>query len=360
MRSWPEPGPGGEPPRPVEMAGSFSTERLPPHQQFEAWRTRVGPVVDLAPLEDARAGCVATHSLWSLGAMAYSAVKAPALGFSRPAAAIRRDWIDHWMLLSVSGGSATFRVDDRVVVARPGAPVLLPFGRPHAGRRTEGNWRALFLPRDAFPRLSERLDLAPVHVVKAPYGHLLEDFMAWLDSALPTFGADDAATLPHAVSALLALSLGAAPNADDRGGETDLRDCIALARRERVNRLIRANLNRHALGPRMLCREAGMSRSTLYRLFGDCGGVAATIQRERLRAARTALSDPSDGRSIREIAEALAFSDASTFSRAFRGAFGLSPREARLAALAGAAPGRCSPAGSHGETDSFCTFLRRI
>ncbi|WP_232818425.1 hypothetical protein [Elioraea thermophila] len=70
-----------------------------------------------------------------------------------------------------------------------------------------------------------------------------------------------------------------------------------LSRRERVRRPIRSNLGLHRrLTPRQLCRMSGLARSLLYRLFEGQGGVASVIQREHLRAAHSALSDPHDDR----------------------------------------------------------------
>ena len=81
-----------------------------------------------------------------------------------------------------------------------------------------------------------------------------------------------------------------------------------------------------------------MSRSNLYRLFEDTGGVARYIQRERLLEAHAVLTDPATKKSISAIAEDLRFADASSFSRTFRREFGHSPGEVRSAALAGQAP----------------------
>jgi AraC-like DNA-binding protein len=80
-----------------------------------------------------------------------------------------------------------------------------------------------------------------------------------------------------------------------------------------------------------------MSRSNLYRLFENTGGVARYIQRERLVEAHAVLSDPATAKSISAIAEDLCFADASSFSRAFKREFGLSPGEVRAAAVAGLA-----------------------
>ena len=95
-----------------------------------------------------------------------------------------------------------------------------------------------------------------------------------------------------------------------------------------------------------------MSRSNLYRLFEDTGGVARYIQRERLFEARAILSDPSTTRSISVISEDLCFADSSSFSRAFKREFGYAPSEARHAAISrpelGVTPKiRVPPRGGH-------------
>lgn len=338
----------------------FSTDPLPAHQQFEAWRARVSSLIDLSPEGDPRLGYAASNRLFNLGAMAYSPVIAPAVGFSRTAAATRRDSIDHWMLLCVSRGSATYRVDDRVVVARPGVPVIVPMGRAHSGWRTDGEWKALFLPRHTFPDITAQLDGVPALALDTPFGRLLDDFLVSFDRALHAMSADQLPRLPRVVSALLAAAVGDLHAPGRRRVEQKRSEVVDIARHERIRQLIRANLRSHTLGPRALCRMTGLSRSALYRLFEDQGGVAATIQRERLRMAHAVLSDPSDRRPIQEIAEDLAFADASTFARAFRAEFGCAPRDVRHAALVGAPlPSARADAPSWGAAD-LVGLLRRL
>jgi len=105
-----------------------------------------------------------------------------------------------------------------------------------------------------------------------------------------------------------------------------------------VRQVVRKHLRTPIFGPAILCRLVGMSRSNLYRLFEDIGGVGRYIQRERLFEAHAVLTDPTNTQSISAVAEDLCFADASSFSRAFKRKFGHSPGEVRSAALAGLPP----------------------
>jgi AraC-like DNA-binding protein len=127
----------------------------------------------------------------------------------------------------------------------------------------------------------------------------------------------------------------------------------------RVRSLIRQQLRSAMLRPERLCRLAGVSRSQLYRLFEPLGGVARYIQAERLRAACRALADPMDARDIAAIAEDVGFFDHSSFSRVFRREYGCSPRDFRVAALAGQAVATTRGASAP-RPASHAELLRRL
>jgi AraC-like DNA-binding protein len=110
---------------------------------------------------------------------------------------------------------------------------------------------------------------------------------------------------------------------------------IDLTLMERVRQAVRKNLRSPSLGPDKLCREAATSRSQLYRLLEREGGVARYIQRRRLSEGFSILCDRSTSFSIGKVAEMLCFADGSSFSRAFRREFGMSPRDVRASAIGG-------------------------
>ena len=100
-----------------------------------------------------------------------------------------------------------------------------------------------------------------------------------------------------------------------------------------------------------------MSRSQLYRVLEGEGGAAAYIQRCRLTEGFAILCDTSNDLAIGRVAELLCFADASTFSRAFRREFGMSPSEARSATLTGFPPAPCLKSITTGER-SYGDWLR--
>lgn len=82
------------------------------------------------------------------------------------------------------------------------------------------------------------------------------------------------------------------------------------------------------LGQQSLLDAFGLTRSTLYRLFEPLGGVAAYITRRRLDYAFRRLSDTRfPHEPVSGLAAQLGFSHPSAFTRAFKDAFGLSPRQ---------------------------------
>ncbi|MDI1326115.1 MAG: helix-turn-helix domain-containing protein [Brevundimonas sp.] len=99
-------------------------------------------------------------------------------------------------------------------------------------------------------------------------------------------------------------------------------------RRDAVERMIIENLGDACLSVATLSRGMGMSRSALYRLFEDYGGVARLIQKRRLDGVRQAL-DNREPAQVADLARTFGFTDEAQLSRLFREAYEVSPQAYR-------------------------------
>jgi AraC-like DNA-binding protein len=199
----------------------------------------------------------------------------------------------------------------------------------------------LLLSRDHFGRIGHLVEAVKGMILPASQARFLADYMRVLERNLPGLASADLARFPSAVEAMVAACL--APSADRLA---TARHQIELTLMERVRRVVRRNLRSPSLGPDKLCRETAMSRSQLYRVLESEGGVVHYIQRRRLSESFAILCDATNTYPIARIAEALCFADASSFTRAFRQEFGVTPSEVRVASLAGQAPVAAKTGGS--------------
>jgi AraC-like DNA-binding protein len=332
---------------------TFATHTLPPGDQFEAWRTWYGPVFDSTPQRPIEEGFPAEVSTWILDGFTFSKVSAPAVNGIRTRAHIRRNPVDHWVVTSYRRGTTRIDMQDVSLEAPLGAPFIVSLAEEVTAQRSNDNHRvALHLSRDRFQAISPMLQAARGVPLNTPQGTMLSDYMLLLERNLPSLPREDASRVGGAVQAMIEACL--APSADRlvRAGSQ-----INVTLMERVRRAVGKHLHSHFLGPAKLCREAAVSRSRLYRLLEGEGGVARYIQRRRLSESFTLLSDAANTLSIAGIAETLCFADASSFSRAFRREFGMSPSDVRASSLGGLRP-MASTVTSERGINTFADCLR--
>src|SRR6516165_5307507 len=326
---------------------TFTTQPLRPQDQFEAWREWHQPVLDFLPQQSTRYGFPAEVHLWKLGSLAMSRTSVPPVSVARTKSNLRRDPIDHWVINYCVRGTHFTSTAGTAVEVPARVPFLSSLGQEFLHERTHIDRVSLLVSRDAFRDIASLLDAAGASSPDTPLGHLLGDYMMALERHLPDVTEADLPRLARAVGAMVA----AAPSAERVAFAATQ---INVGRKERVRRVIRRHLRTPTFRPSILCRLVGMSRSNLYRLFEDAGGVARYIQRERLLEAHAVLADPANTQSISSIAEDLCFADASTFSRAFKREFGHSPGELRSAALAGLAPSATPRSPTPSEGGGVC------
>jgi AraC-like DNA-binding protein len=127
-------------------------------------------------------------------------------------------------------------------------------------------------------------------------------------------------------SLLTAVELMAAAFSRQAGLSGNARAAVRAAVYGQVRRYVEVNLHDPDLTPESVLASLHLSRSSVYRLFEHEGGLAAYIRSRRLLTAADELVR-FPGLSVHDIASGLGFNDASSFTRAFRRAFDIAPRE---------------------------------
>jgi AraC-like DNA-binding protein len=140
--------------------------------------------------------------------------------------------------------------------------------------------------------------------------------------------------LAGAVVALVGHAMGAcaASAAPQPAQPVPLESLVTLCR------YVEDNLTARDLGGAKLAATFGLSRASLYRLFAPVGGVASFIRGRRLARALHELTTPGlQNRRIGPIAYQAGFHSIAAFNRAFRAAYGETPRNVRKP-ISGLAP----------------------
>lgn len=324
--------------RPAPPPITFDNGDLPRDQRLDAWNAAFGALNGIRLLPDQDDDARVRSENWTIGGLVLGVnMVSPSL-FERNAAHARRDGLDHWVIRVLRHGTNQLRLGGFVGTVLPGQPLLFSMHETWTSRWTRAEWVSLSIPRDLDPQMSLGLSRLQQGPILGPLGDMLGDILLTLPARMRQARPDEFPALAEAARMMVAgcLLSGGVP-------QVAARDAW-LSQKERVRRAIRQHIGSARLTPARLAQLAGISRSSLYRLFETEGGVARYVQAVRLSLAQAEICNPAraaDG--IAAIAEAHGFPDASAFTRAFRQAYGMSPREARAAALRGSPPVEVRP-----------------
>lgn len=189
-----------------------------------------------------------------------------------------------------------------------------------------------FVPVGADPVLDAAFRAHGAGYLDAPRAALVGSVLLSVAGILPVAPEGDHAFLEGTIRAVLLAALSRDCGRDAARPESKRR------LRRHVEGIIERNLASARLDAARIARLAGISRTTLYRLFEGTGGVAARVQRLRLDRVVDALRDPSQlSTPITAIAERNGFHCIASFNRSFRRAYGTTPGRFRAMRLADAA-----------------------
>lgn len=335
------------------QCSEFNTSQIPARDQFEAWQAWYGRVFDTSRLKGEDESFVAHARAWSLNGLSLNHVTAPGVSVVRTKALLRHEPVDHWAITLGQRRVTSVDSDGATLSAPPGVPFVLSLGRTMKSEREADDRIQLYLSRESFHGIAALLDACCQAPLQPAGARLMGDYMRLLLRNLPSLGDEDALRLTEATRSMVAACL--APSAHRIG---EARPLINVTLMERVRRAVRRHLQSPALGPELICREAATSRSQLYRVLEGEGGVGHYIQKQRLSEAFAMLCNVQATTTIAALAEMLCFADPSSFARAFRREFGVSPSDVRDAASGGRPLPPTLPRADEPPSSNFAACLR--
>ncbi|WP_182905591.1 helix-turn-helix domain-containing protein [Microbispora sp. H13382] len=321
----------------------WSTRNLAVRDRFPYWYDTMSQAHLHAWLAtDDPARFHASARVFDLGTVQLSMMSHHTLRVNRPAKLIRRSDPEVFQLHLLLGGAGGLRQAGREVTFRAGQFLTIDSSRPYQGwRGPDGDPAEALLvqfPRDALGLRSDvvgRLAAAPFPVRPGITGVLAGHLKHLADNA--------ESLTPHSARAVatVTLDLIAAAYADQlEAGDSLTPEARRQALLSLIHDFVRQRLGDPDLTPETIAAAHQISVRHLYKLFQEQGlTVAAWIRRSRLEQCHRDLADPRQrSLPIQSIAARWGFTDAATFSRAFRAAYGMSPRDHRNLAAAGHAP----------------------
>lgn len=306
----------------------FSVADAPERERFELWRDSISCIFDVdADAETRHDGFFAAVDASIYGPVMLARTTSRGQRWVRSPATIARDGMDHYMIQVYESGGQQLTAEGLEVQQPPGGLLVYDLSRPVQAQSGTFTNLSMIVPRAMLADVLKTPDDQHMHALSAvePMVALLRDHMVSLKRLAARMTVSQANAVMPATITLAAACLNASVE-ETPGGETG----VAVASMVAARRLIEARLSDPELTPDRLARDLGVSRAKLYRMFEAVGGIAQYIRDRRLRRAMLELRDDAFRRHpIYEIALRAGFTSETTFGRAFRQRYGVTPREAR-------------------------------
>lgn len=266
-------------------------------------------------------------TMYQAGPMMLGAGITSAQRFNRTPRIISAGGIDHYFLLLCRAGGYAGVCDGAPVSFGPGDTCLFNLSSPADVSAPDCDTLVLVLPRSLLAPLLATPDVRGGIVLRGdtPMGRILSGSLNGIFDNCMEVAAGDATRLARMTASLVAACYGPAEVPEDSIAER-FRGASLLA----IKRYIDANLGNPELGVEHLTQVFAMSRASIYRIFAPLGGVADFITRRRMRQALYDLSaTDADAPHVSVIAFSLGYDNRTSFTRAFKAHFGISPSRAR-------------------------------
>jgi AraC-like DNA-binding protein len=297
-------------------------------QALSLMRAATVDICDVIPLGPPDEFQVTSTTRPTAKSLLVDAVSSP-LEYDRTAAHIARGGLDLYHITLCLRGQMRFVSGRRDITLGPGDVCLIDMAQPNRTWLTaedddRSRLTSLIVARSVLaPRLAHPDSATATYLPASDRpARLLADQFAALWQLPET---DSAAAVIEAMVDVVAEAAGRSADARGNVGRAE-RQLLLVA----IKHHIGARLETGSLSADDLGRRFNMSRASLYRLFGPDGGLARYVQDQRLnRALRLLISPGARSKRLIDLAVEFQFSGDSTFVRAFRRHFGLTPGEIR-------------------------------
>ncbi|MDD7964471.1 helix-turn-helix domain-containing protein [Actinomycetospora lemnae] len=283
--------------------------------------------VTLAPHADLHA----RMDLWQLGRLALFRSESSGVAMSRDVRRARREETPIVALAVQERSTARHEQFGHQQTVAPGRLMVVDLSAPFAfSWATSGASRALQVPLDALALPVEVVRDAGPRLDAGPLAGLVTRHIVDLFEAADRLAASEQAAAIGSATIDLVRALLASTSRRDPG----VRRETLLAQ---VHEYVRQRLRDPDLDADEIAAVHAVSRRRLFALFADAGtSLEQTIIARRLEAAHDELGRPgARHKGIATVAHEWGFRDAAHFSRRFKEAYGMTPRERRAAGATG-------------------------
>lgn len=315
-------------------ASIFDTRDFLDKDKYESFKDSISVVFDVEGAEKAAnfEASIKTYLMREL-MLIEASTNAEQL-FKRTAQAIAKDGLDHYLIQIFYEGYTAATRSKNEIVCDFGKIIVIDTSRPWEAFNGAFKNLTLTVPRRL---LAPRLIDADAHhgqildPAKSPFAQVFYDYLISMKNSVDKMSACEVTCLTDPgldlLSAAMNHALGHGLKSDEVEGS------LNYSMRLRVKQFIESNLSNSKLCAELIAAQCGVSRSYLYRLFPKShGGVMSYARERRMNLALRRLTTFSEhSESVAEVAYATGFESESSFTRAFKSYYLMTPREARKA-----------------------------
>lgn len=308
----------------------FTTNGIAAAERYDAWRERPWPSLARMMRTDRPSGPFYSHSrLVRLGRLVLNDTRMAGQSYERTRSLIRSDGFNSISIAIHLAGRFHGETAAGSYRGGPGSILIGDLGAPFRQFSTNARCVTLVFDKSVIEPLVPRIEGLHGLVLSGRDAAALATQVSSLADDLAGMDDGDSDRLGEALIGTFLSTLGST-------GAASLSEEGNLARlRTEVRWIIQQRYCEADLDVARITTLAKVSRATLYRAFEGDEGISAYVTRLRLQKAAEALRDPRDTRLIGEIALTVGFDQVCTFNRAFRRAFGCTPRDWRGQAQTG-------------------------